>query len=198
MRILVCGGRNYNDQEAVDRALDAYVFGFGVRTGLGYVIIHGAASGADTCAREWALRNGISQEEFHADWKKYGRRAGYIRNNDMLHLGKPDIVLAFPGGKGTAMMVGIATKAGVRVIQMGSKGSSEVIDMPGPEFKTERYEKAYVDRIHELRGFSTPHQRHIILHELLDQEREWLDNMGAEYEEILRAQEEIDKLNGNF
>lgn len=55
---------------------------------------------------------------YHADWNAHGRSAGPIRNAKMLAEGKPDLVVAFPGGKGTAHMVGIARKAGVPVVEM--------------------------------------------------------------------------------
>lgn len=58
-----------------------------------------------------------SFKEFPADWDKYGKRAGYLRNVQMLDEGKPDLVVAFPGGKGTAMMVKLAKERGVRVIE---------------------------------------------------------------------------------
>ena len=49
--------------------------------------------------------NGVVVEEFKADWDKFGRAAGPIRNAQMLREGKPDLVVAFPGGRGTANMV---------------------------------------------------------------------------------------------
>ncbi len=51
-----------------------------------------------------------------AEWSKYGRRAGPIRNKQMLDVGKPHLVVAFPGGAGTANMVKQAKAAGVPII----------------------------------------------------------------------------------
>jgi hypothetical protein len=79
------------------------------------LIIHGAAKGADTLAGRWAKEFNIPVLVFPADWKKYGRRAGPIRNAQMLSEGKPNLVVAFPGGRGTANMVGLSQKAGVPV-----------------------------------------------------------------------------------
>jgi hypothetical protein len=53
-----------------------------------------------------------------AEWEKFGKKAGFIRNEKMLALGKPDLVVAFPGGVGTAMMVRLARKQGIRVIEV--------------------------------------------------------------------------------
>lgn len=71
------------------------------------VIIHGGASGADSLAGIIALTLNIPVKVYPAEWKKYGKSAGYIRNAQMLEEGKPDKVLAFWDGKspGTKMMI---------------------------------------------------------------------------------------------
>ena len=66
-------------------------------------------------AGEWANSAGVSVEEFAADWRGHGRAAGPMRNADMLAIGVPDLVVAFPGGRGTANMVKQARAAGIRV-----------------------------------------------------------------------------------
>lgn len=141
MRILVCGGRNYSkfpghdatpdeldqyraERDTVYRALYKLCDEFnlwhdpdqyGNTMPKDVVIISGMASGVDTTAVDWAMVNWTSLECFPAEWDKYGRSAGYIRNKQMLDKGKPDIVLAGPGGRGTANMIDIAEKAGVEV-----------------------------------------------------------------------------------
>lgn len=112
MRVLVCGGRDFNDYEKMEWALSPFL-NPEVTT-----IIHGAARGADSLAGRWAEEHGVPVEVYPADWDKYGKRAGYIRNVQMLNEGKPDVVLAMPGGKGTEMMVMLAEKAGVEVIKI--------------------------------------------------------------------------------
>lgn len=84
-------------------------------------IISGMAKGVDSVAVDWAIVNWCKLHSYPADWDKHGKAAGYIRNKQMLDEGKPDIVLAFPGGKGTAMMVDIAKKAGVTVKEIEYK-----------------------------------------------------------------------------
>ncbi len=81
-------------------------------------VIHGGATGADAIADEWAVVNWVNFEEYKADWARWGNRAGMIRNRTMLVQGKPDLVIAFPGGKGTANMVSIARAKGVTVIEV--------------------------------------------------------------------------------
>ena len=78
-------------------------------------IISGAARGADSMAVDWAISNYACFKEFPANWDKYGKSAGYKRNIQMLKEGKPDLVIAFPGGRGTEMMCELAKEAGVEV-----------------------------------------------------------------------------------
>jgi hypothetical protein len=79
------------------------------------LVIHGAARGADRMAGEWAATAGVPVAEFPADWRRYRRGAGPVRNRQMLVEGRPDLVLAFPGKSGTENMVRQATAAGVPV-----------------------------------------------------------------------------------
>jgi hypothetical protein len=110
MRVLVCGGRDYTDVTTVERVLDR----LHERTPFSCVI-HGGARGADTLAGLWAKSRNVPVETHPAAWSKYGRAAGMIRNEQMLRDGRPDVVVAFPGGVGTAGMVRIAREARVPV-----------------------------------------------------------------------------------
>jgi hypothetical protein len=106
--VLVCGGRDYTDRDTVFSLLD-YLHAKRAIT----VIIHGAARGADTLAGEWAQERGIPEERYPADWALYGKRAGPVRNEQMLREGNPHMVVAFPGGSGTSHMVSIAKREGI-------------------------------------------------------------------------------------
>jgi hypothetical protein len=88
-------------------------------------IIHGGAAGADWCAGAVAELRDIPQSVFKADWKAHGRAAGPIRNQQMLDQGKPDLVLAFPGGRGTADMVRRAKAAGVEVREIAARRNED-------------------------------------------------------------------------
>lgn len=125
MNVLVCGGRAYPDKAFVYRALDALHRKHGI-TG----IIQGGAGtgygdnvkGADIFGAEWGWDHGIPVGTYNADWERYGGRAGPLRNQEMLDDGKPDCVVAFPGGRGTKDMVDRALKAGVPVWDLRDKG----------------------------------------------------------------------------
>lgn len=107
--VLVTGGRDYTDARRVAEVMDA------LSTRADLTLIHGAARGADSLADQWATIRGIPVQRFPADWARFGRSAGIRRNEAMLRGGQPDLVVAFPGGRGTAHMVRIAREAGIKV-----------------------------------------------------------------------------------
>lgn len=110
MRVLVCGGRHFSNVAFIWAALDR-LHGEHRFTAM----IQGGAMGSDFHANEWAkTKPEIERHVCRADWRSYGRAAGPVRNARMLEW-KPDLVVAFPGGRGTADMVAQATAAGVPV-----------------------------------------------------------------------------------
>jgi hypothetical protein len=110
MRVLVCGGRGYDNAVKVNNALNKLADKHGVS-----MVIQGAARGADALARKWAENHGVEVKSFPADWGTHGKSAGPMRNQAMLSYGQPDMVVAFPGGRGTADMIEKAKVHGVPV-----------------------------------------------------------------------------------
>lgn len=110
LRVLVCGGRDFYDRRKAFYALDTLESSDGIA-----VIIEGGASGADSLGGFWAESKKIPLLVFKADWHGLGRAAGPIRNKKMIVEGKPDLVLAFPGGAGTRNMVTQARNANIEV-----------------------------------------------------------------------------------
>ena len=110
MRVIVCGGRDYTDGTTVARVISAL-------NPVGTVVVHGGARGADSLAADWCRTFGVPEEPHPADWNLHGKAAGPIRNQAMLEAGA-DLVIAFPGGAGTADMVGRARSAGVPVLHV--------------------------------------------------------------------------------
>ena len=124
MRILCCGDRNWSSYEIIRRELEKFP--------KDTEIIQGCANGADKMSANIAKSLGlklisskdnndiINNPGFPADWNKYGRAAGPIRNKQMLDEGKPDLVLAFhtniENSRGTKNMIEQAKKRGIKVI----------------------------------------------------------------------------------
>lgn len=111
MRVLICGDRNWTDEETIK----AYI-----RTlTIGSIIINGRCRGADSIARFAAKEYGYDVEDYPAEWEKHGRIAGPIRNAQMLIDGKPDLVVVFhdnlEDSKGTKDMIRQAKAAGVPI-----------------------------------------------------------------------------------
>jgi hypothetical protein len=117
MKIVVCGGRDFVDVELFNRTLDR----LHKRHPITHVI-HGGASGAYDLAGDWARLNKIPCQVFFAHWIGEGRAAGPLRNGRMLDE-RPDIVVVFPGGRGTADCVRQAAIRRIRtfVVDVGGK-----------------------------------------------------------------------------
>ena len=126
MRVVMCGGRDHapfdDDEIAWLDKLHQY--------GPLELVITGGATGADTYAKCWALAQGIDVVTFWANWVKYLNSAGPLRNQAMLRYLLMEAnttahgriaVVAFPGGAGTANMVGLAQHAGVPVLYPAKK-----------------------------------------------------------------------------
>jgi hypothetical protein len=99
MRVVVYGGRDFTNEAVVKLLLDQLHEEYGFT-----LVIDGAAKGADSLAHAWAISRNIATLRFPAEWNKYGRGAGPIRNRQMIVEGKPDVAVAFPGGAGTSNM----------------------------------------------------------------------------------------------
>ena len=109
--VLVCGGRDYTDADRAFEVLDAlhakHTFTW---------VVHGNARGADTLGAMWADSRNIPSTPYPANWTKHGKAAGPIRNQLMLDSEAIDMVVSFPGGRGTADMVRRAKAKGIPVI----------------------------------------------------------------------------------
>ena len=110
-RVIVCGGRDFQDRASVFSVLDQLHASSGIEC-----LIEGGAEGADTFARDWAEAHLAPENRIREDanWTKYGKAAGPIRNSLMLTYA-PTLVIAFPGHTGTADMVTKAKRKHVEV-----------------------------------------------------------------------------------
>ena len=119
-RIIVCGGRDFNDELLFNSSLDYILAGYN-----DIELVSGHAKGADTFAERYGERNGIPVTIFKPDWKEYGKAAGVIRKKQMLLYAKQEnpVIIAFWDGKsrGTKNMLelGERTNTVCHVIRYG-------------------------------------------------------------------------------
>jgi hypothetical protein len=109
MIICVCGGRNFKNKDLVFLTLDLLEPSF---------LITGSRRGADGLACDWAEERNIPLQVFDADWQIHGRAAGPIRNREMASFQGLELVVAFPGGNGTANMISLAKQNSVKVLDI--------------------------------------------------------------------------------
>ena len=109
MKTIIAGSRSFNDYELMCSLMDQVDFWI-------TEVISGGARGADKLGERWAVDNGIPYELFLADWDGYGKSAGMIRNKQMAN--NADALVAFWDGesKGTANMINVAKKRGLKVV----------------------------------------------------------------------------------
>lgn len=109
MKVIIAGSRNYNDYEKLEKVVDHIL---GLFKG-DVIIISGCARGADTLGIEYAERNNLPVKLIPADWDKYGKSAGYLRNEEMAK--EADALIAFWDGKskGTKHMIDLAKEQGL-------------------------------------------------------------------------------------
>lgn len=110
-RVLVTGSRTWRWQDYIDEALDVAYREFGP-----FILVHGGAKGADHMASLAQHAAGRDVECHPADWTRYGKRAGYVRNAEMVAAGA-DLCLAFihNHSRGATMCADLAEKAGIPV-----------------------------------------------------------------------------------
>lgn len=123
IRVLICGDRDWSKPIPIDVVVGGFAAVYGKHN---VTIIHGACKGADALAGSAALRHGCTVDPYPAEWDRYGKKAGPIRNRKMLKEGKPDVVFAFhsdlAASKGTKDMVIAAQEAGVPTYVIGKQG----------------------------------------------------------------------------
>lgn len=117
---LICGGRDFDNLRLFNDAMGhlAHAIGFP------QLIIEGGATGADRMARHWGFDHEILSISYNPNWRDHGKAAGPIRNQRMIDEGKPDRIIAFPGGRGTADMVRRARAALLPIVLVEEVGGS--------------------------------------------------------------------------
>ena len=103
MKIAIIGSRTFNDYTLLQKTLELYKSKI-------TLIVSGAAHGADSLGEKWAINNNIQTLIFPANWNMYGKRAGFIRNKDIIK--NSEYIIAFWDGKskGTAHSLSLCKK----------------------------------------------------------------------------------------
>ena len=110
MKLAVVGSRDFNDYGLMKKYLDKIHSVEPITH-----IISGGARGADSLSEKWAKENNVETLIFKPDWNKYGKKAGYLRNVDIIT--NSDKVLAFWDGtsKGTQHSINLSNKEGKKI-----------------------------------------------------------------------------------
>lgn len=111
-KVIIAGGRYFSDYELLKKTCDEFLQD---KTGEEIVIISGHASRADTLGERYAQEKGFKIETYPADWKKYGRAAGTIRNEQMANIANALVAFWDGKSKGTKSMISLAKKKGLQV-----------------------------------------------------------------------------------
>ena len=111
MQAIIAGGRTYQFTAQDIAHLDRMY-----TVGIISSVVHGGARGADKAAGKWAALHGVEVSVFQADWERFGKAAGPIRNRAMIDHVKPNgILIVFAGGPGTSDIQRQAKRAGLMI-----------------------------------------------------------------------------------
>jgi len=110
-RVIIAGGRDFSDYALLKATMDKLLANITDEI----TVVCGQAMGADTLGEQYAKENGYAVAYYPADWKQYGKRAGYLRNEQMAQ--NADALAAFWNGesRGTKHMIELASKYGLKV-----------------------------------------------------------------------------------
>jgi hypothetical protein len=109
VRVIVAGGRDFADAELLNSVLCEMYGDKDIE------VVCGDASGADTLGKKWAEKNGKAVKSFPADWRKYGKKAGPIRNRQMAEYGTHLVAFWDGVSRGTGGMINVASELGLDV-----------------------------------------------------------------------------------
>ena len=144
-RVIVAGGRKFNDYDALKRVLDEWKKSKRFKDGDKVTIVCGCADGADDLGRKCGFENKLEVKEYPANWNLLGKAAGILRNKEMAKFAsesesKDGILFAFWNGKsrGTKNMIDTAIQYGLPVT---------ICSYKDPEYNTEEIISEYLTTI---------------------------------------------------
>ncbi|MEY8315781.1 DUF2493 domain-containing protein [Oscillospiraceae bacterium 50-58] len=110
-RVIVAGGRDFGDYQLLRKTLDNLLCNITEEI----VVVCGQAKGADTLGEQYAKERGYAVNYYPANWKLYGKRAGFLRNEQMAQ--NADALVAFWDGesRGTKHMIDLAKQYNLKI-----------------------------------------------------------------------------------
>lgn len=112
MKVIVAGSRGFKDYELLKKVCDKMLS----KTNKSDIeIVSGTAFGADTLGEKYAFERGYKLRRFHANWGKYNKGAGYIRNKEMAEYADALIIFWDNVSKGSKHMIDLARKRGLKI-----------------------------------------------------------------------------------
>lgn len=112
MRLIIAGSRDFRNKEKILETIDLLITQQGLKPS---VVLCGCAKGVDTIGAEWAFSKGLKIEYYPANWDKYGKSAGPVRNTHMAKAADTLLVIRKRSSKGSANMVDVALDNGLEV-----------------------------------------------------------------------------------
>lgn len=106
LKVIVAGSRTFDDYELLKAELNILiapnVFTMGIE------IVSGTANGADKLGERYASEYNFGVKRFPAEWNKYGKQAGYLRNKQMAEYATHCVCFWDGKSRGTKMMIDLA------------------------------------------------------------------------------------------
>lgn len=191
MRTIIAGSRSITDMELLLKTIkEADQNGLTITT-----ILCGGANGVDTLGREWAKKHNIPIEYYPANWDKHGKRAGYVRNQEMVHNAEALIAIWDGKSKGTEHTIDLAQKANLKTYLINTLPSAK--ETLEKEEQGTPHKRKKGKKIFRLEKHLTPEgaqKRRDKLEAEILKESKWHDDWGK-YEKENHAKQALENIN---
>lgn len=123
VRLALIGSRNFRDYKLFCESVQEALLDWKINSNDLSCVVSGGASGADALAERWALEKGLKISVFRADWKSHGRRAGPLRNSEIVKYATHLVAFPSHNGSGTQDTIRKAQLEGkpIKIIYVKSK-----------------------------------------------------------------------------
>lgn len=119
--VIISGDKNFEDYELLKEKCDKYLSNK-IKKGEEIVIVSGGSNGSDKLGEKYAEEKGYKLKQFKANWDKYGNKAGYLRNKNMVEFSNACIIFHKKEiDKGTKMLIRISREQKLLVREVNIK-----------------------------------------------------------------------------